>query len=95
MNISELLNTGTAVNLTMSVADLKEFAMNIVDEVRRLDAAKPKEDRRLSLRETAELLSVSENTLWRWEKIGYLVPAARVGHKPIYLQSQIDKLKSN
>lgn len=95
MNISELLDSGAAVNLTVSAADLKEFAMNIVDEVKRMDAAKPKEDRRLSLREAAELLRVSENTLWRWEKKGYLVPASRIGRKSVYLQSQIDKLKNN
>jgi len=32
-------------------------------------------------------------TLWRWERVGYLVPVARVGGYPIYLQSQIDKIK--
>lgn len=97
MNIRELMNSGMQVNITVSVADLKEFALTLVDEVRAMDAEAlaqaAKEDRTLTPHEAAKVLGVSENTLWRWEKTGYLVPHSRIGKRPVYLQSQIDALR--
>lgn len=36
-------------------------------------------------------LHVDKSTLWRWAKIGYLVPI-EVGGKRFYKQSDIDKI---
>lgn len=98
MNIKELLNTGAAVNLTVSALDLKEFALALIDETRRMEAAREKaerkKDREFSVDEVAALLGVTKSTLWRWEKEGYLVPRVRIGRHPRYLQSQIDEMKS-
>lgn len=93
MSIAELITTGAQVNLTISAVDLKEFALSLIAEARRLESEMPKVDRELTVQETAEQLGVSVNSLWRWEKNKYFIPHARVGHHPIYLQSQIDELK--
>lgn len=95
MNITELLGTGASVNLTVSAVDLKEFALSLIAEARRLGADAPKEDKELTAKEAAEQLGVSTNSLWRWRKAGYLVPRKRIGSKVIYLQSQLDALKDN
>jgi len=93
MNVQQLIDSGANVNITVTAVDLREFAMGLIEEVRRMETAMRKVDKELTLKETAEQLGVSANSLWRWKKRGYLVPAAMVGRKPIYLQSQIDAMK--
>lgn len=94
MNIAEMIKEGANVNITVTPADLKEFALCLMDEAKREEAArKPKEDRELTRKEVMEMLHVSESTLWQWEQQKYLVPARRVGRRPIYLESQIKNLK--
>lgn len=93
VNIQDLLNAGAAVNLTVTATDLKEFALSLIDEAKRQLEAKPKEDKELTAAQAAKALGISTNSLWRWERDGYLKPASRVGKRPIYLQSQIDELK--
>jgi len=93
MNIQELLKTDMKVNLTVSAVDLKEFALSLIAEARRLEAETPKEDKELTAKEAATQLGVSLNSMWRWEKKKYLVPHSRIGKHPMYLQSQIDELK--
>lgn len=91
MNIQSIIESGANITLAVTVADLKEFALSIFDEAKK--EAKPKDDKVYDVREAANLLHVSTNTLWRWEKSGYFVPATRIGKSPRYTQSQIDTLK--
>lgn len=94
MNIRDMLESGMQVSVTVSAVDLKEFALSLIAEARRMEAEREvTEDKSLTLEEAASVLGVSKNTLWRWEKVGYLVPKSRVGHRKMYLQSQIDALK--
>ena len=44
-----------------------------------------------SIKKVSELLDVSEPTLWRWRKMGYLVPI-RIGGKVRYKMSDVKRL---
>lgn len=94
MNIQGLLEAGANVSVTVSVVDLKEFALYLLDEGKELGKAKKEPERWLTLKEAAELLGVSGNTLWRWNNTGYLCHV-KVGRKPLYKLSDINKLKIN
>lgn len=92
MNIQELIKEGSNVTLSVSLSDLREFALALMDEVRKAEAEKPKtEDREITQKEAARQLDVSLGTLWRWSRRNYLVPY-HLGGKTFYKQSQIDEL---
>ena len=90
MNITKLLNSDTSVQIVCSLADLKEVFREWQAE-RDAEKPEPPEDKMLSAGEAANILGVTNVTLWRWGKIGYLVPS-KAGKKTFYWQSQIDKL---
>ena len=94
MNIQGLLEAGVNVSVTVSVADLKEFALYLLDEGKELGKAKKEPEQWLTPKEAAEMLGVSGNTLWRWNNTGYL-RHTKVGRKPLYKLSDINKLKNN
>lgn len=93
MNIKELLNSPANVSLQVSVADLKEFALSIIAEVK-AEAETKKEDVRLSTQEVADQLGKSTNCLWRWSKEGILSPSGYIGRNPFYWQSDVDAFLS-
>lgn len=90
MNINELSNLNASVAVMVSLADLKEFVSEMVAEA----AAKPveAEEKYLTTDEVCEILHVSSNTLWRWNKGKYLC-SVKVGRTPMYRQSDIDNLR--
>ena len=73
MMIKELLasNENANISVTVSVADLKEFAMFLIDEVQTAKAVEQKPEEYLTPQEVAEKLKVSTNTLWRWNNTKY------------------------
>ena len=91
MNIKELLalSEGANISITVTQTDLKEFALFLIDET--LSAMN--QDTYLTPDDVAGELGVSKNTLWRWDKIGYLSPV-KVGRKSLYRKSDIDALRS-
>lgn len=93
MSIQELLSSGQNVTIAVTPADLKEFALTVAEEVKASWAAKDRQDKRLTIKEAAESLGVTVNSLYRWNKNGYLSPAGHIGQKPYYLQSQIDAIR--
>lgn len=93
MNIQELLSSGQNVTIAVTPADLKEFALTVAEEVKASWNAKDRQDKRLTAKEAATLLGVTVNSLYRWNKSGYLSPAGHIGQKPYYLQSQIDGIR--
>lgn len=93
MNIQELIKADANITIAVSLMDLKEFALSLMDEARKQGEQQPREDKELNAQEAADVLGISTNSLWRWEKSGYLKPHARIGKRPMYLQSQIEKLK--
>lgn len=90
MNIMELANIGANVSVNISVGDLKEFVAEMIAEA----AARPQEaeEKFLSVDEVCEMLHVSQNTLWRWNRSKYLC-AVKVGRTPMYRLSDVNILR--
>lgn len=98
MNIQSILDSGAAVSVNISIADLKEFASVVFENGRRLEreaqAAVAKEDEKLTPREVALRYHVSLPTLWRWSRQGYLLPK-KLGKRSFYMVSDIEKIINN
>ena len=94
--VSLLLNTDDNVCFTISAKELRMFLQEIVrqeiDKDKEIEAAK-NDVEMLNQAQVCSYLGVSKATVWRWEKIGYLRPATRMGARPMYLKSEIEKLK--
>lgn len=84
--IKDLINANANVQVVLSLADLKEAFIEWANEKN-----EQTDDEQLSANEVASILNVSKPTLWRWEKMGYLIPH-RVGRKPYYSKSQLNLL---
>ena len=91
MSIKELINTDSNVMLVMSAADLKEFALELMDEFVNSSKNDNNTEKYLTTAEVMKLLNVSEPTLWRWSKNGYL-PKVKLGRKCFYRENDIIKL---
>lgn len=94
MNINEICKLGANnIQVVVSLADLNEFFEEKISEAV-VSRGQEKEEKYLSVDEVCEALKVSSNTLWRWNKNGYLKPN-KVGRKSVYLLSDIDRLRKN
>ena len=94
MLISEILKTGTNVQLVVNALDLRELFLEWQAEAQaaaKQAAQQQKEETYLTAKECAERLSVDLSTLWRWDKTGYL-PKVKMGKKIFYRLSDIQKL---
>lgn len=90
MNIKELINSHENVQLIVCPADLKEFALEIANEIR----SEIKEETNLiSKDEACKLLGVTYSTLWRWKKTGFLNDV-KIGRKSFYKNSEIKRIKN-
>lgn len=79
------------IQVVVSLADLNEFFEEKIAAA--AASAKPQEgEKYLTKEEVCAALSVSPNTLWRWNKTGYLCHV-KVGRTPMYKQSDINKLR--
>ena len=88
MSIKEIIDTNPNIQLVISAADLKEFALELLAE---REKSSIKSDKYLTIPETAEKYGVSQSTLWRWSRMGYL-PKHKLGGKSFYRESDIIKL---
>ena len=96
MEIKDIITSGANVNITISANDLRTFLAEVAQEV--VNTEKAAEAARndvemLNQAQVCSYLGVSKATVWRWEKIGYLRPSTRMGSRPMYLKSEIEKLK--
>jgi len=91
MIIESLLESGANVLITITPTDLKEFAVSLINEAINIGSKQKMPESYLTQKEVAEKLNVSENTLWRWKKIKYLVPS-KVGNSVYYKLSDIERL---
>lgn len=96
MAIQDLFSNGANVSITVSADDLRAFfaevAQQVINQEKAAQAAK-NDVEMLNQAQVCSYLGVSKATVWRWEKIGYLRPATRMGARPMYLKSEIEKLK--
>ena len=88
MSIKQIIDSNLNIQLVISAADLKEFALELLAEREKSSA---KSDKYLTIPETAEKYGVSQSTLWRWSRLGYL-PKVKLGGKSFYRESDIIKL---
>lgn len=90
--ISNLINSGASVTVAVTPTDLKEFALYLIDEAKKMAKEEARQEAYLTVKEVSERLNVSKNTLWRWRKENYLLPS-KVGSKCYYKLSDIERLK--
>ena len=96
MAISEILSSGANASITVTADDLRVFLTEVAQEVMNKEKAAQAAKNDVEMLNQAQVcsyLGVSKATVWRWEKIGYLRPATRMGARPMYLKSEIEKLK--
>ena len=94
MDIKSIFEAGANVTLSVTPAYLREFALAIAQEIR--DNAptvkeEPQQEAYLSNDEVAAKFGVCKNTLWRWNRDGYLKPF-KVGKKLYYRSSDVEAL---
>lgn len=95
--ITDILESKENVLLVVSMSDLKELFNHIIDEreAEKQAVADNKHDNELvNADDTAKILGVKTNTLWRWGRSGYLIPV-KIGRKSFYKQADIDRIKGN
>ena len=85
------------VLMVVSLDDLKELFREIFEEreAEKQAVADNEHDNELvNADDTAKILGVKKNSLWRWSKNGYLMPV-KIGRKCFYKQADIDRIKGN
>ena len=96
MAISEILSSGANVSITVTADDLRVFlaevAQEVVNKEKAAEAAK-NDVEMLNQAQVCSYLGVSKATVWRWEKIGYLRPSTRMGSRPMYLKTEVERIK--
>lgn len=90
MNIQNLINSGTNIAVTISLLDLREWALELMNESKQ-EKEEAVSDNYLSVGEVIDMLRVNASTLWRWDKTGYL-KKIKVGGKVRYRESDVIKL---
>lgn len=91
MKISELISQAN-VTISVSAADLREFAHSVLDEYRASQQDAGKGEERMTIKQAAAYLNKSVPTLWRWQKSGYLKPDGQIGKNPYYLRESLNKI---
>ena len=96
MEIKDILTSGANVNITISANDLRTFlaevAQEVVNKEKAAEAAR-NDVEMLNQAQVCSYLGVSKATVWRWEKIGYLRPSTRMGSRPMYLKTEVERIK--
>lgn len=93
MNLSQILTSNANVILQVSAADLKEFALSLIEDARSMEKTEQpaKGDEFLTSEEVMRIVKVKKVTLWRWAKEKYLVPV-KVGKSNLYRKSDVQRI---
>jgi hypothetical protein len=94
MNLREILQESGNVTIAVSLVDLKQFAVDIIESTKKeLEdvVIADKAETYPSPKRVCEILDVDASTLWRWNKRGYLCPA-EVGGKRRYKMSEVNAI---
>ena len=94
INLTELAQSAPAISITVTAAELKEFATQLIVETKQQLEQKDSDNNAvtyLSGEDVMDMLKISKTTLWRWKKRGYLTPV-RIGGNDRYLSTDIDRL---
>lgn len=90
MQINELLKTNANVTLSVNILDLKEWAVDLIENAKN-DFQGERKEQYLTQKKVEDILNVTHSTLWRWNKTGYL-ERIRVGGKVRYRLSDIERI---
>lgn len=94
MSINEIIQSGVNVSITIGTNDLLQFANHLIqstkEELENVIQTK-KDDPLVTPDEATSILHVGRGTLWRWARVGYLVPI-EIGGKRFYKRSAIDAI---
>lgn len=94
IDIAELAKHCPDVTISIKVGDLMEANKQLVEDLRislEKQIRDKREEKYLSSDDVCEMLNVSKPTLWRWEKMDYLIPI-RVGGKVRYKLSDVKQI---
>lgn len=94
MNLTEILESGQNISITVSAKDLQRFAEQLVHSAKcQLERAVVEGtlETLLTTEQTAKKFGVTKMTLHRWANSGYLKPI-EVGGEKRYLLSDIQKI---
>ena len=96
MGMKDILSSGANVSITVTADDLRVFlaevAQQVINQEKAAQAAK-NDVEMLNQAQVCSYLGVSKATVWRWEKIGYLRPSTRMGSRPMYLKTEVERIK--
>ncbi|MBP6610145.1 MAG: helix-turn-helix domain-containing protein [Paludibacter sp.] len=90
-NLKSLLEESSNITIAVSLTDLKQFAVEIIESTKRdLEEVviSDKAETYPTPKQVCEILNVDASTLWRWNKRGYLCPAM-VGGKRRYRMTEV------
>lgn len=59
------------------------------------DQSKVSYDKMMTRKQVMDYLHITDATLWRWGKLGLLVPSGKVGSRIYYKRSDVDKALEN
>lgn len=93
-NLKNLLQESGNITIAVSLSDLKQFAVDIIESTKRdLEEVviSDKAETYPTPKQVCEILNVDASTLWRWNKRGYLCPA-NVGGKRRYKMTEVKAL---
>lgn len=85
MNIKRLMKDADKVMLVVSLADLKEFAIELINN------SSIRKERMLSRKEAAQVLNIDLSTLYKWTRTGK-IRSFNTGKKVYYRLSDVDDL---
>ena len=91
MTVDQLINLGGNVSVTMTAKDLNDFGNRLIAMAIE-QFAPQKEEKYLKIDEVAKMLGVDRSTLWRWDKMENYLHPVRVGGKPRYRLSDVEKI---
>lgn len=97
IDLVTLLERVPNATITVQLSDLNAFARRLIADTRE-EYEQEISDRLLAIKENyltadtvKDVLQISETTLWRWAKAGYLLPVM-IGGQKRYKQSDIEKM---
>lgn len=93
-NLQKIVDAGESQTLLLvSAADLREFAIAVVQEAKEKmqKQQEPDNDELLTTRQACETFKISTATLWRWVKAG-LLHARKAGVKNLFSKAEIEKV---
>lgn len=87
MNIKRLMRDADKVMLVVSLTDLKEFAVEL------LNNSSIRKERMLSRQEAAQFLNIDLSTIYKWTKNGK-IREYKTGKKVYYKLSDLEDIKN-